>query len=502
MTSFDAQVPVQSRTWPQRLLISVNALLLLGGLVGGGSLGYFYLNLGKLGRLDVIIDRDRLPDAPMNILLVGSDSREFVNSADEEDRFGTTQTGAPKSDTIMLVRVDVKAATVSMLSFPRDLWVKVAELNQNNRINVAFNSASQDPAAGAQRLINTIKENFKVPIDHYVQIDFAGFQSLVDAIGGVDFYFSSPVRDWDPNPADGGPARSMTGLEILTTGCVHLSGKQALGYVRSRHFQTMIDGKWKTDLTGDFGRILRQQDFVSRVAKQALSEGLSDPRKLNSLVKVAAKNVNVDKALKFDDMVAIGKQFKSLTPDAIQRHSLPVGSVQKGRASVVEITNKSEADKIFDIFRGVDPNAPKNYVPSDVRVRVLNGSGRKGEAVATSEALLKAGFIAPDTDTGNSSVTKTTTIRYGSGQQQKAELLNRYLAIPATLLEDANLTVDTVLTTGVDFAGILPTPRAPGEVPATTAPPATTDPPKAVAPPVTSPVATGPTTTTTTTPEC
>lgn len=500
MTSFDAQVPVQSRTWPQRFLISVNALLLLGGLVGGGSLGYFYLNLGKLGRLDLGINAPRLPDEPMNILLVGSDSRAFVDNAEEADKFGTTQTGAPKSDTIMLVRVDAKAATVTMLSFPRDLWVTIAELNQKNRINVAFNSASQDPAAGAQRLINTIQDNFNVPVHHYVQIDFAGFRSLVDAIGGVDFYFPSPVRDWDSNPADGGRARSMTGLEILTTGCVHLSGEKALGYVRSRHFQTMTDGKWKTDPTADFGRIQRQQNFVRRVAKQALSEGLSDPRKLNSLVKVAAKNVNVDKGLKFDDMVAIGKQFKSLRPDAIQQLSLPVAPVRKGGASVVEITNKSEAEKIFDIFRGIDPNAPKNYVPRDVQVRVLNGSGRKGEAVATSEALLQAGFVT--TDTGNSSVTKTTVIRYGSGQQQKAELLNRYLATPAALTEDENLTVDTVLITGVDFMGILATPRAPGEVPATTAPPPTATPPKGVVPPVTTAVAPGPTTTTTTIPEC
>lgn len=470
MTPVDPLIPERSRTWPQRLLMGVNALLLLGALLGAGGLGYFYLNLGKLGRLDLAINDSRLPDEPMNILLVGSDSRAFVDNEGEAEAFGTTATGPPKSDTIMLVRVDAKAATATMLSFPRDLWVQVADLDRFDRINVAFNSASEDPAAGAQRLIKTIQQNFDVPIHHYAQIDFAGFKSLVDAIGGVEFFFPAPVRDWDYNPADGGRARSMTGLEILTTGCVHLDGDQALGYVRSRHFQTQIEGRWRTDATADFGRIDRQQNFIRRVAKQALSKGLTDPRKLNSLVKVAAKNVNVDEGFAFNDMVTIGKQFRSLSPDAIQQLRLPADSARKGSASVVEIKDRAAADRIFDVFRGVDPNAPKEYGPADVRVRVLNGSRRAGEALSTSQALVKAGFAV--TDTGNAGSTKVTTIRYGRGQLAKAELLNRYLAGRAVLSEDVNLTVDTVLTTGTDFSGVLTAPRAPEAALSTTAPPA------------------------------
>ncbi|MBI1844040.1 MAG: LCP family protein [Actinobacteria bacterium] len=498
MTFVDPPMLERSRTWPQRLLMSVNALLLLGGLFGAGGLGYFYLNLGKLGRLDLSINDSRLPDEPMNILLVGSDSRAFVDNEGEAEAFGTTA-GPPKSDTIMLVRVDAKAATATMLSFPRDLWVKVADLNRFDRINVAFNSASQDPAAGAQRLIKTIQQNFGIPVHHYAQIDFAGFKSLVDAIGGVEFFFPAPVRDWDYHPADGGRARSMTGLEILTTGCVHLDGAQALGYVRSRHFQTQIDGRWQIDPSGDFGRIDRQQNFIRRVAKEALSKGLTDPRKLNSLVKVAAKNVNVDEGFAFNDMVAIGKQFRSLSPDAIRQLQLPADSARKGRASVVEITNRAAADQIFDIFRGVDPSAPKVYGPADVRVRVLNGSRRAGEALSTSQALVKVGFAV--TDTGNGASTKVTTIRYGSGQLAKAEVLNRYLATPAVLREDVNLTVDAVLTTGTDFSGILPTPRAPDAAPPTTAPPAP-GPTAAPVRPGGGASTTVPATTTTTIPEC
>ncbi|MGK2959498.1 MAG: LCP family glycopolymer transferase [Acidimicrobiales bacterium] len=497
MTSVDAPIRDRSRTWPQRVLVAVNALLLLAGLGGAATFGVFYMDLGKIGRLDILTNEPPLPDEPMNILLVGSDSRAFVDNGSEAESFGTTATGPPKSDTIMLVRVDAIAATATMLSFPRDLWVKIPDLGKYDRINVAFNSASEDPAAGAQRLIKTIKENFNVPIHHYAQIDFAGFKSLVDAIGGVEFFFPSPVRDWASNPADGGPARNMTGLEILDTGCVHLDGDQALGYVRSRHFQSKIDGKWKPDSTGDFGRIDRQQNFIRRVAKQALSKGLSNPIKLNSLVKVAAKNVNVDQDFSFDDMLAIGKQFKSLSPDAIRQLTLPAESARKGKASVVEITDQAAAEAIFDVFRGIDPNVPKIYAPRDVRVRVLNGSGRAGEALATSESLVQAGFVI--TGTGNGNLTKTTTIRYGSGQREKAELLNSYLATPATLIEDASMTVDAVITTGTDFSGILPTPRPVDAAPPTTAAPVATIPPPPKAGESTT-VAPGPTTTTN--PEC
>lgn len=497
MTSVDAPIPVRSRTWPQRVLVTVNALLLLGGLGGAATFGVFYMDLGKIGRLDILTNETPLPDEPMNILLVGSDSRAFVDNGSEAESFGTA-TGPPKSDTIMLIRVDAIAATATMLSFPRDLWVNIPALDKNDRINVAFNSASQDPAAGAQRLIETIQENFNIPIHHYAQIDFASFKSLVDAIGGVEFFFPSPVRDWDSNPADGGPARTMTGLQILDTGCVHLNGDEALGYVRSRHFQSQIDGKWEPDLTGDFGRIERQQNFIRRVAKQALSKGLSNPIKLNSLVKVAAKNVNVDKDFSFDDMLAIGQQFKSLSPDAIQQLKLPADSARKGKASVVEITDRAAAEAIFDIFRGIDPNAPKVYEPRDVRVRVFNGSRRAGEALATSESIAQAGFVI--TDTGNGNSTKITTIRYGSGQRQKAELLNSYLATPATLIDDVSITVDVIITTGTDFSGILPTPRPADVVPPTTAAPVDTTPPPPKA--GTSTTATAPGPTTTTNPEC
>ncbi len=173
MTSVDAPITTRSRTWPQRVLVAVNALLLLGGIGGAATFGVFYMDLGKIGRLDILPNERPLPDAPMNILLVGSDSRAFVDNGSEAESFGTTTTGPPKSDTIMLVRVDAIAATATMLSFPRDLWVNIPDLGKSDRINVAFNSASEDPAAGAQRLIETIQENFDIPIHHYAQIDFA-----------------------------------------------------------------------------------------------------------------------------------------------------------------------------------------------------------------------------------------------------------------------------------------------------------------------------------------
>jgi polyisoprenyl-teichoic acid--peptidoglycan teichoic acid transferase len=460
MAADAAAAPRLRRTWPQRLLISFNIVLIMACLAGAVGIGYFYYRFGQLPRIDLgeVLNHDSPPGDPQNYLLVGSDTRSFVDNPDEQEAFGSP--GGQRSDTIILVRVDPKAKRAAMVSFPRDLLIPIAPDGHKQRINTAFSN-------GPQQLIETIKLNWNVPIHHYIQVDFASFQGLVDAVGGVQIYLPGAVRD------------KVTGLNIIDTGCVLFHGDQALAYVRSRHFQYQENGEWHSDGRGDLGRIERQQDFIRRALRKALSRGLTNPSKLNRLVNVGIDNVTVDKGLSARDIVNLGKQFKSLAPDTLAQFQLPVVNARWNGASVVVVPEKDQprVEEIMQVFRGTPPASSAPVDPSAVKVQVLNGSGRSGEAGTASELLQVAGFQLGAPGDGHS--TAHTTIFYGSGQVAKAQLVERYIASGAAIVESPDLQgVDVRVVTGADFTGILSQPRAADAEPPTTVPaPTTTAPP-------------------------
>ena len=454
------------RTWPQRLLIAFNILLIVGCLTAAGGLGWFYWRFGQLPRIalgEILNPEPEDPGDPRNILLVGSDTRAFVEGGQDAESFGDTGiVGGERADTIIVVRVDPRSETAAMLSFPRDLRVEIAGRDRRTRINEAFAGGGAD---GAQRLIATIQNNFGIPVHHYAQIDFAGFRGLVNAVGGVELYFPAPASD------------TVTGLDVPTAGCVELSGDQALAFVRSRHYRYLEDGRWKTDPRGDIGRIERQQDFIQRAIREALSKDLLNPRKMIDLVDVAIDNVTIDDNLSARDIVRLGRRFRSLSPERVQMYSLPVDNINVGGASMLGL-RVEEAQPIFDVFRGIDPNA-QPVQPSSIRVRVLNGTGVGGQAGQGTRALSQLGFNT--TSPGDGERTEQTTIRFGPGQGAKAQLLARYLVGGARLVSDPSLeALDAVLTTGGDYDGVLEVPKPPEEAPpvpeeeatATTAPPA------------------------------
>jgi LCP family protein required for cell wall assembly len=455
--------PRLRRTWPQRLLIAFNLVVIVGCLGAASTIGYLYYEFGQVDRVSIAPGRlTSVADAaPQNFLLVGSDSRAFVQrgSADETSFGNTSDAGAGgRADTIILVRVDPSHGRAAMLSFPRDLWLPIAGTNHSQRINTAF-------AGGPQQLIDTIKLNFNVSIQHYAQVDFKGFKELVDAIGGITIYLASPVRDY--SYADG---RSLTGLHIEQTGCVHVNGTQALAYVRSRHFQYKENGRWKSDPTGDLGRINRQQDFIRRAIREALSKGLLNPARFRRLVGIGVGNVKISDSLKVKHLLELGREFRSLSPDSIQQYQLPVSNTRHGAASTLDILSRDQAkaEQILDVFRGITPESEKAVAPTDVTVRVMNGSGIAGQAGETTTALRQLQFGTADF--GNTYAHSRTMIQYGDGQQAKANLLLRYLKAGAELQSVPNLSsVDVQLVTGSDFAGILQEPL-PATSTTTTAP--------------------------------
>lgn len=453
------------RSVAQRLLIGANCLLIVGSLALVGTAGYFYNRIGNIPRVDLgdgVLEGE--PGAapslePQNYLLVGSDTRE----GQDAESFGTSDdSSGSRADTMILVRIDPREETAAIVSFPRDLWVPIydpggEELGEQ-RINTAFEG-------GPERLVATIRHNFDIPVHHYAQVNFAGFRDLVEAVGGVEIFLAGPVRD---RAADG---TNVAGLDIDQSGCVELNGDQALAYVRSRHFQQYVDGQWQADPTGDLGRTQRQQDFVRRAVREALSEGLSNPVEVNRLIDVAEGNVKVDRDFDGSDLVSLGQRFRSLTPDNLNQRSLVVEHWRTpGGAAVLRLVDDPANEATFDIFRGIDRPA-ETVSPASVQVRVLNGTGRAGEASDAREELVDAGF--PVVGVGDGSFgTEVTTIRHGAGQEAAADLLARHLAAPgARLVLDETLTVDLVLVTGEDYDGILEVPRPADEPPAAPAEP-------------------------------
>jgi len=179
--------------------------------------------------------------------------------------------------------------------------------------------------------------------------------------------------------------------------------------------------------------------------------------------------------------VNLGKNFRSLSPEMLQQYSLPVVNARIQGASVLTIPDKDQgaAERIFDVFRGTPTPSEQVVAPNAVNVRVLNGSGVSGQASDTTSALGQLQFSVAGTP-GDATRTDRTVIRYGEGQEAKAQLLERYLVNGADIVHSPGLgAVDVVLVTGRDFEGVLAEPRAPAPADATTTPPPDDPPPAA-----------------------
>jgi polyisoprenyl-teichoic acid--peptidoglycan teichoic acid transferase len=440
------------RVWVWRYVL---ALVLVSGLTAGGLLSsswYLGHTLTRAGSVSVDLDRS-LPGA-VNFLILGSDSRAFVSNKTDRASFGSPgEVGGQRADAIIIARVEPKSRRGVLVSFPRDLRVRQPGRSGLRRINESFEQ-------GPQGVINTIKANFDIPINHYVELDFAGFRSMVDAIGGVRMHIPSPVRD------------KVTGLDVRTPGCVTLDGHQALAWVRSRHFTYFEAGRWRTDPTGDIGRIDRQQEFVRRLMAQAVERGALNPVRANRLADATMANLKVDSRFNVRDALRLVQAFRSVGPAAVEMMALPTRSVGTALATT------PDSRPVIDRLRGRWPagavgetaaarTSRRPVAPSDVRVRVLNGTGETGVAGDTSARLAEAGFVPAGSGDAQRFSYPKTEIRYEPRSRAKAELVARYLKGVGRLVADPGLrNLDVVVIAGADFKGVAsrPTGAAPGGV--------------------------------------
>lgn len=436
-------------------ILALGAVLTTVLVVGAAGIGYLNWRFGQITRFEVGIDVPPASGEPRNYLLVGSDSRAGLDPNDPanagffDDEGTITEGTVQRTDTIMILRVDPDDGQAALLSLPRDLWVTIADDGDHNRINVAF-------TRGREVLIDTIRLNFGIPIHHYVEVDFVGFQGLISAIGGVPVYFSDPVRDVE------------TGLQIQQPGCTTLDARTALQFVRSRHLeiQDPDTGRWRTDPSGDLGRISRQQEFIRRSISRAVSKGLTNPATLNDLVRVGVDFVGLDPSLKVRDILSLGSRFASFDADSLKTYSLPTTPFRTAAGAAVLDLVEREAEPILNVFRGVEPG---ELTPGLIEVTVLNGTGADGFAGDITAALEAVGFATAEPGDTVDPFGRSA-IYYAPGNEQAASKVARHLSSPVQFAVDPDLGVgEVVLVAGADFTTVhdQPSPTLP-ELPSTT----------------------------------
>jgi LCP family protein required for cell wall assembly len=276
------------------------------------------------------------PDAK-NFLITGADNNACVDpDSPYAPAFGDRSSFGERSDTIMMWRVNPSTSQVAVLSFPRDLFVDIAGSSRRGRINEAYERDNP------QQLVDTIYQNFGINTDHFVQVDFCAFQTLVDAVDGVAVPFATPVRD--PN----------TGLNVPEAGCFTFTGDHALAYVRSRYLEYVDeDGDWRRDPTSDLGRISRQQDFLRRTVSRLLSKGAYDPDVAGGLIQTLSEYIVTDQDLTPRKMLEFAGVLSGIDPTEITTYQIEATpSTIQGNAVLVPAINGDNMQAILSVFRG------------------------------------------------------------------------------------------------------------------------------------------------------
>ncbi|HEX3796125.1 MAG TPA: LCP family protein [Acidimicrobiales bacterium] len=379
------QAKKHRRRWFRRAAYSLLALVILAVAAGAGLYfyaGYRFDQIKKVHSKHLV--QQAPPGKPFNVLLVGSDSRAFVNNSTQVKAFGgTSDTGGQRSDVTMVARFVPATKTVTVISIPRDLWVDIpqnsGDIRGMNRINAAYD-------VGPDLLIETIEKVLHIPINHYLAVNFPGFSGMVDALGGVTMDFPTPVKD------------SYTGLHVTTVGCQVVNGTTALQLVRSRHLE-YIDkaGYWKSDGLSDFSRIQRQDSFFRAVLAK-VNSSVTNPLAINGFISAAVGNLTIDDTLSKGDLFHIATEFQGLATSHLITETLPTTSYVTGGGADVLLAAQPYAQQMITAFNQLGEPKPSpttttsTIPPSTIDVQVLNAVGYGELAGAMAASLKTAGF--------------------------------------------------------------------------------------------------------------
>lgn len=374
-----------------------------------------------------------LPGQPTNILLIGSDTRP-------------TEGDPGRSDSLILVRMDPQRDFISMLSFPRDLYVPIPGWG-TDKINAAYSH-------GADVTIKTVEQLTGEPVNHYVILDFSGFENLVDAVGGV--YLDVDRRYYNKNI---GTAETNYSDIDLQPGYQKLNGPDALAYVRYRH----------TDST--YSRDARQQLFLSELKRQ--TKDLGNLTNITAFRRIFGRNIelSIRDPQKFISLL----ELALVTPkDRIAKVSVVGYSDMTAAGASIQVASQATVDAAVSAWKEPEfefgRKTPKPIDPATVDVTVLNGSGKLLAAEDVAEALSTKKYRTSVGGNASNFDYATSAVYYAPAFREPARKIAALLGPGTTIgaLDGAAKANgnEVVVVAGADFTGTLAPPPAPEVAPA------------------------------------
>jgi LCP family protein required for cell wall assembly len=468
-------------------LIAVLALALTGGAWQWQSTKNNMLN--RISALDPdsrdIIDANA-QFGDENFLIVGVDSRMGENV---DMGAGTTDEAAgARSDTVMLVNIPANRERVVAVSFPRDLAIEPMQCEPwdpktgeygpitdpespmygTDKVYTESKLNSAYAVGGPKCLVKVIQKMSGLYVNRFMAVDFAGFSKMVDALGGVEVCTTTPLEDYE------------LGTVLPNAGRQVVDGHTALQYVRARQVTT--------ETNGDYGRIKRQQLFLSSLLRSMISkEVFFSLSKLNNVVNMFINDSYVDN-MDTKDLVTLGQSIQGIAAGRITFLTVPTTGYMDEYGN--EHLREEDNSAIFDAIINDDPlpeeknadntpvpGTPESHTPSqdaapaselvdtittspyDITVQVSNSTGEDGLGATAASELQTHGFnvISPDDYPGP---LDTTTVFFSPGNEQAAATVAS--AFPNSTIERASNLGDVVqVVLGSDFYSVS-SPRSTG----------------------------------------
>ncbi|CAO5242691.1 LCP family protein [Frankia sp. AgKG'84/4] len=448
----DPRRPRRRRTPWQRLALVVSAFA--SALV----LAISTLGWAAYRHLDSAIVRERWtidgarPAAvagEQNILLLGDDSR-----AGTDGEYGAVD--GVRSDTTIIVHL-ARDGSATLLWFPRDMLVPVIPHSRASARDGRAKLTEVLALAGVPGLVSTLETLTGLKVDHTVSINLAGFRAMTEAVGGVTVCVT---------PLPGGSTRNLHDAMSGWNGHLglnRLDGEQALAFVRTRYA-----------LGDERLRILRQQQFLSRLLAAATSAGvLTSPQKLTALLDAVGGTLRVDSGLDQEELLRLAKRINGLRSNTVRFVTVPTRVALRSDGAVddlgtipphgaVLLADQEGLDRVLAPLRpapatpAARPSTgfPAAVAPVAVPVAaVRNASGRTGLAAATVDALRSLGFTGPMT-TSTAAGQPLTEIHHSPALTDAGRTLSARLP-GSRLVEDGSAPGDgLVVILGTTFPGL------------------------------------------------
>jgi LCP family protein required for cell wall assembly len=370
------------------------------------------------------------------------------------------ETGPFRTDTMLLLTIDPASKTAGMLSIPRDLWVQIPAMDTDGKINTAhfLGDAYDYPGGGPALARVTVQENLGIPIDYTLRVNFDAFETVVNAIGGVEICVPETIDDPEY------PAYDNYGFDPLhiEAGCQQMNGALALKYARTRHSGT------------DFDRSKRQQQVLLAIRDKVVTENLLPQLVAQAPTLLDTLQAAVKTDLSLDQMIQLAKLATQIDPRNIKQATIDENMVvgyntptDPPQNVLVPIRDKIRAlrDQFFNSVPSA-PAAPIGTAPTPAagaaRIRVENGTQINGLAARTRDRLAAQGFNVVEIDSADRfDYTASQIISY-QADSTVAEAVAQTLGLPAAAIvtSTANSTIDLKVILGGDYqeAAVTPTP--------------------------------------------